>query len=542
MAERVLRIGIVCHGPQLLQWQAECVRELQRVTGVEITLMLEMPRPVKERSASLYRWWMQRPSRTTALRMEGGTTVLDGLPRISTSARPAVDLLQELEPYRLDILLQFTAGELPSSLLQLPRSGVWRIHHGDTTGQVEGVPGLWEAIHGSRSTVAKLVRLTEAGGSVLRSGRFPTFPGSIDATAGGVLLCCALWPAQVCRALLAGDADAAAGADAGPIDLTSRQPGNVEMLRVLLKQGAGKRLAKASAESTSEEWNIGVLPHPVGTLLKDEPSLNVRWLPPPAAGQYRSTPFGLVDQGKLNVLYEKYDRKEGKGLIGRLRPKKDNNLKRSRTLLESDGSLSYPFIVEQDGGIHAVPEQVSTGRVDLYLLDEDRSSLTFVSTLLQEGLYSPTLFQHDGRWWLFGTLAPLKDAMLYAYHADRLEGPYTAHLLNPIKVDLASARPAGTPFRDGEQLWRPARDGSISPGGRIALNHVTELSPTRFREETVKYIEPLKGPWSHGLHTVSKVGDITLVDGMRSPTGKPKRPAGNKASKKRGTKRVRDHQ
>ncbi|MBZ0207804.1 MAG: hypothetical protein K8H89_15920 [Flavobacteriales bacterium] len=542
MAERVLRIGIVCHGPQLLHWQAECVRELQRVTGVELTLVLETRPPSRGNTSILYRWWLQRPSRTSALRMEDGAAVLEGLHRIKATDRSEADLLQELEPYRLDILLQFTAGELPAPLLQLPRSGVWRIHHGDTTGQVQGVPGLWEAFHDSRSTVAKLVRLTEAGGSVLRSGRFPTFLGSIDATAGGVLLCCSLWPAQVCRALLAGDADAAAGADAGPIARANRQPGNVEMLRVLLKQGAGKRLAKASAESTSEEWNIGVLPHPVGTLLKDEPSLNVRWLPPPAAGQYRSTPFGLVDQGRLNVLYEKFDLKMGKGLIGRLRPKKDNNLKRSRTVLESDGSLSYPFIVEQGGAILAVPEQVSTGRVDLYLLDEDRSSLTFVSTLLQEGLYSPTLFEHDGRWWLFGTLAPLEDAMLCAYHADRLEGPYTAHLLNPIKVDLASSRPAGTPFRYEGQLWRPARDGSISPGGRIALNHVTELSPTRFHEEPVKYIEPLKGPWSHGLRTLSKVGDITLVDGMRSPTGKTKRKAGNKASKKRGTKSVRDHQ
>ena len=45
------------------------------------------------------------------------------------------------------------------------------------------------------------------------------------------------------------------------------------------------------------------------------------------------------------------------------------------------------------------------------------------------------------------------------------------------------------------------------------MNRILELSPTSFKEETVSHIGPLTGKWCHGLHTLSAVGDITLVDG-----------------------------
>ncbi|MBL0046216.1 MAG: hypothetical protein IPP33_18030 [Flavobacteriales bacterium] len=42
---------------------------------------------------------------------------------------------------------------------------------------------------------------------------------------------------------------------------------------------------------------------------------------------------------------------------------------------------------------------------------------------------------------------------------------------------------------------------------------VTELTPTTFREEWVKNIGPLKGSvWNAGLHTISAVGEQTLVE------------------------------
>ena len=42
-----------------------------------------------------------------------------------------------------------------------------------------------------------------------------------------------------------------------------------------------------------------------------------------------------------------------------------------------------------------------------------------------------------------------------------------------------------------------------------------ELSPTRFREEVARYIGPIKGSYGQGMHTMSAVGELTLVDGKR---------------------------
>ena len=57
-----------------------------------------------------------------------------------------------------------------------------------------------------------------------------------------------------------------------------------------------------------------------------------------------------------------------------------------------------------------------------------------------------------------------------------------------------------------------------------------------FAEETVRYFEPLKAPWSKGIRTLSAVGDITLVDGMRHSTGKSDR----KKDHKRAAKKSRE--
>jgi hypothetical protein len=238
-------------------------------------------------------------------------------------------------------------------------------------------------------------------------------------------------------------------------------------------------------------------------------------LPAPGPGQHRAGPCGYMADGRLNVLYGKYDASTGKGEICRLRPKRDNVLKRSRTMLASDHVLSHPFLFEHDGQLLVVP-QSSAGRVDLYRIDDANETMEFVRTLLDEPLSAPTVFEHEGRWWLFGTKAPLDEVALHAFHAPRIDGPWTAHPLNPVKMDVRSARPAGTPFIHEGRLYRPAQDHSCTPGWRVALLRVLELTPTAFREELVRTIGPLKGSaWSHGTGTLSAVGNLTLVDGKR---------------------------
>lgn len=538
MAETGLRIGIISEAGKLRHWQLQCLQALLEVPGVELVLFAESASAQQgEKTSILYRRWFARHSPANAMGIVEDPGPLNGIPRIPLRGEPSAAELEKLRGHRPDLFLQFSSADLPESLQDLPRFGTWRFVHGERLLIPDEIPGLREALQEESHVTASLQRPPngQGKGRILRSGSFGMNGRSIDEIAENVLHGCSSWPAQVCRAFLAGDAEAVVGAEAGPLGSRAPSPTNMEMLRLWWKELAGNRGDNGSSQRERGEWNFGVLPQPIASLLEERPSLNVRWLPPPGSGRWRSGPFGIIKDGQLSVLYEKYDRELDKSVIGRLRPKRDNNLKRSRDLLESKGHLSYPFILEHEGVVYVIPEDISSGHVTLYSLNEEQTALTPVRTLLNEPLFSPTLFHHEGRWWLFGTKAPLENTSLYAYHAEHVEGPYSPHLLNPIKTDIRSSRPGGTPFRRGEELWRPAQDHSTAGTVRIALNHVTQLSPDRFAEETVKFFEPLKAPWSKGIRTLSAVGDITLVDGMRHSTGKSTR----KPDRKRTVQKVR---
>ena len=105
---------------------------------------------------------------------------------------------------------------------------------------------------------------------------------------------------------------------------------------------------------------------------------------------------------------------------------------------------------------------------------------------------------------------------LFVWHARNLEGPWEPHALNPVKADIRSSRPAGTPFVHGGMLYRPAQDCSRMYGGGIVINRVVRLTPTEFAEEPAATVEPFsESPFRDGIHTLSGVGDLTLIDSKR---------------------------
>ena len=94
--------------------------------------------------------------------------------------------------------------------------------------------------------------------------------------------------------------------------------------------------------------------------------------------------------------------------------------------------------------------------------------------------------------------------------------PWEAHFLNPVKTDIRSSRPAGTPFSHEGELYRPAQDGSSSYGGSVTITRVDELTPERFREVAVATISPSPSDrYKDGIHTISAAGSRTVVDGRR---------------------------
>lgn len=533
MAEGKLRIGVLCNSMQLQRWQMECLRNLADVPGVEFCLVAmndtgqgsNAKAHVRSWSTALYRAYRHRLWKPPAMNQEDASMLLGRLPRLECRTvkegladRFTPEDLGWIRSHRPDILLRFGFNILRGEILTLPLHGVWSFHHGDELKYRGGPPGLWEIMAGDPITGAVLQRLTDKldAGHILRKGWFKTVDHSLKETVDTVLMHSAVWPAQVCRELLSGNQLAALGKPSNSEAPLYKYPRNFQFLRFLWRQWRNKFQFHKAELNAHEEWNIGVCHQPISSFLNEDGyNTAVQWLPAPAAGQYRADPFGYFLDDQLHVLYERYDQSAGQARIARLRPKQDNNLKRSRTMLDVGRHLSYPFVLEHEGAILVVPEQVALGRVELYRLTADNDGLEPVAVLLEEPLVDPTLFQHEGRWWLLGTKPPLTNVELFAFWSDSIRGPFRPHPLNPVKADIRSSRPAGTPFVHEGMLWRPAQDSSLTYGGRISLNHVQTLTPTSFAEETVKHIEPLTGRWSKGLHTICAVGGLTLVDGKR---------------------------
>ncbi|MCB0764801.1 MAG: hypothetical protein KDB84_08860, partial [Flavobacteriales bacterium] len=527
MAEGRFRVGFLCNDGPLQRWQAEVVRALATIPQVELVVVVKDATVHRQRSllsrilrypwrTALYRAYRDRAAGPRAMRrvQDGPLAHVPEL-RCTPQRTGAIDRferkdLDAIAAFRPDVLMRFGFNILKGGILDLPKHGVWSFHHGDPTRFRGGPPALWEILRNEPITGAVLQRLTDDldAGRILRQGWFSTIDHSLAETVDTVLLQSAIWPAQVIREFLGGNMTAVDGSPPAEKGRLYRYPRNLTFLRFLWKQFANKARFHRQEMNVHEEWNLGILYQPITSLLDPHASVNIRWLPAPAMSTFRADPFGYMGpDGRLNVLYEKYDHATGRGEIARVRPKADNILKRSRTMLKVDGHLSYPYVVQQAGTTYVIPESAEEGRVVLYKVNDANDELERVRVLLEEPLFDPTVVAHEGRWWLFGTKAPLTNVKLYAYHSERLEGPYLPHALNPIKFDIRSARPAGTPFRRGDELWRPAQDSSLTYGGRIAMNRVLELTPDRFREETVLHVEPFRNTvYSGGLHTVSAIG------------------------------------
>jgi len=559
-----LRVGILCEGSIFQRWQVEALRQVMAVPGVQVVLLVQAANASAENpdqgflarqhkrnwGTALYRIYRRKYFAPPAMQQVDAAELLKDIPVLHcapelhgrTEHITAKDL-QRIADHRPDVLLRFGFNILGGAILELPTHGIWSFHHGDPASFRGGPPGLWEIFTGQPVTGAALQRLTPRldGGRILCQGWFKTIDHSLEETVDTVLTHSACWPAQLMRRILSGDEHAAQGTEQAVLGKLYRYPGNFTFLAFLWKLLNNKLRFHRHDLNMHEEWNIGVLYQPIAALLEDKPSLNIRWLPSPGAGSFRADPFGYMgDDGQVNLLYEKFDHSAGFGDISRIRPKKDNVLKRSRSMLNTGMHLSYPYVVQRPDGVYVIPESASSGKVVLYRVSAANDELEPVCTLLEEPLCDPTVFEHEGRWWMLGTKAPLTNVALYAYHAERLEGPYVPHLLNPIKLDIASARPGGTPFHHNGVLWRPGQDSSETYGGRIALNRVLELTPERFKEETVKHIGPFGGSiWNKGMHTLSALGDLTFIDGKRF-VSVPERRREAKERKLRRLKRSRE--
>jgi hypothetical protein len=421
-----------------------------------------------------------------------------------------------IQEMKLDFILRFAFGIIRGAILDTAKYGVWSFHHDDPDKYRGAPPGFWEIYYGDPVTGAILQRLTDRldGGIVLHRGWFRTERTSYVANRDRALMGAASWPARVCKEILAGrlTQPMKPSPTKAPIYVA---PNNWQTLVFLW------RLLKARAEDKyrwfckTEQWNVGVVTEPIQRLCHARIAPQAEWLPELPRHRYRADPFGIQGRDGAWVLVEDFNYTTRKGHISAIRL--GSKAQDAGPVLRMPFHLSYPFLFNYAGSIYCVPEAWQSNGVAIYRASEFPTKWEVVADVLPgSSAVDPTVFHHNGLWWLFFTIHPESDTQLHAYWSRSPEGPWTAHLLNPLKTDVRSSRPAGTPFRDNGALIRPAQDCSEGYGTAVVLNRVLDLSPMVFQEEVIARILPNpRSRYRDGFHTVSRMGCCTLVDGKR---------------------------
>jgi hypothetical protein len=471
----------------LEQWQLRCVERLEQWADLTGVIVASSPRgsgiDVEKRFAHV--------------------------PRLSVADLQGTD-------GACDFVLRLGRVPMPLELAAGSRRGVWYFEHED---EGDVLPFLRELRDAEDVTRAALIRREVDGAAILEEGFFPTNKLSYAAGRQRVEDAIAEWPARVCRRMSEADQGRVAGthAAANAPNHGDRRP-RLLPLRAII---ARRRLALAWARLFRHpQWNVGVIDAPVETLLapgafRDD---QIRWLPLASRRSFFADPFAAVRGDTLHVLCEEFDYRDSKGRICSFELPEARSPTASAPALVLPLHASYPFLVEHEGEIYCVPETSTANEIALFCALEFPRRWSKAAVLVPDfpGV-DPTVFQHEGRWWLLCTRGgPLEDVELWAWHASDLLGPWTEHASNPVKTDVRGARPGGRPFVHERQLYRPAQDCARRYGWRIAIQRVIELTPNDFREEQVSVLEAAPdSEFPRGRHTLTVLPGVTLIDGRR---------------------------
>jgi hypothetical protein len=268
-----------------------------------------------------------------------------------------------------------------------------------------------------------------------------------------------------------------------------------------------------------DQWNVGWADLPIASFLHSSHSESVQWLKPPRRSEFLADPFGVWRDGRLTILYEHFSYRDTRGSIAAIEPASGSRCAEVQIGPRPAVHLSYPFLVEVEGRLLCIPESHAAREIGLYEIGRFPDRWVKVANLLEGiSIVDATIFRHEGTWWLAGSEPDTKGITceLHLWHAAAITGPWHPHAANPVKTDIRSARPGGTPFYDNGVLYRPAQDCSKTYGGRVVINRVVTLTTTAFEETPAAVLEPdPAGRYPAGLHTLSQVGNITLIDGKR---------------------------
>lgn len=391
---------------------------------------------------------------------------------------PVVDALRE---GGFDIVLKFGMGLMrvpPPERLPMP---ILSYHHGDPDLYRGRPAGFWEMMHG-HPVMGQIVQVL---GNKLDAGHVVAFAET------------RVIPYSYRRTLIESYRHSSLLINEAVRNATSRTylpkpckgrnyrlPGNAEVVRFVLRAAwqAARRMAYGAF--VEKRWKVSLASCDPGALH----SLVLGGdFPPPE--QWRTIPTGrgyvfyadpFFSDAPKGILVEALNRRSGLGELVIVEGD------RHRPVSDGRGHYSYPSTINVNGDQLIVPEICLWSPPRLYALAGDR--LSEVAPLRVAGsprIADPTLVEHEGHFYLFGSPVSHGTNILNLWTSDRLEGLFEPHPESPLRISPQGGRMAGGLLRIGGRLIRFGQSFERLYGDGIVAFEVEALTPDTYRERRI---------------------------------------------------------
>lgn len=451
------------------------------------------------------------------------TPMKDGFQDIFTK-----DDCATIEKLNLDVLLKHEFGIIKGEILNIPKYGIWSLHHSDADVGREEPSGFWEVYNKSGVTGVTLRVLKDDFddvGKVIQRGFYNThdfwylnneriLDNSVE------LILKQLGLLYVNREL-----------EADPDDVYNDRlytpPTPFQIIDYILNkypECAARKFWETlkscfKVDDSKYVWKL----HIGKGCIKDFALSALKTIEPPG-GESWANPFLIEHEKRIYVFFENYEysRQKGKVSAGIIEEGQITGVSDS---LDVDYHLSYPFVFKHNNEIFMIPDTGAMKRLDIWKCDAFPNQWSLEKTCFEGvSLRNSSIAQDsNNQFWLFTSIAYGKmldhDCHLYVFKIDSpMMNEIVPHKLNPVVTDSKSARNAGNIHIDKKgRLIRPSQANQNGIHGEcLNLCHVKKLTLDSYEEEVLETIAPT---FKHGLrstHHVSQTSGIFVMDGCHA--------------------------
>ncbi len=434
------------------------------------------------------------------------------------------DDVATIRGHDLDVLIRIGFRILRGDVLSAARCGVWSLHHGDNRVNRGGPAGFWEVYEGWPETGSVLQILTEDldGGLVIYRSASQTI-GAVELNKANYYWKTLAFVPRMLKRLRDEGAEAFLASverEDHPLFYSRRlyrSPGNVTMLRLVLRRFARSLRTRVRSRLFIDQWILLYADSPDGAMSRSLWRFK-RLMPP--KDRFWADPFVVEESGRHFVFFEEVVNAQGRGRIMYVVIDDQGSPGEPSVALERPYHLSYPFVFSHEGEYYMVPETAQRRVIELYRCVGFPDRWEFVMPLMED-VYAcdATLLRDGDRWWMFANIREHDGASsldeLFLFSAPELmTSDWVPHPLNPIVSDVTRSRPAGRIFRHGGKLYRPSQDSGGRYGRAMKINHILMLTESEYREEAVSEIEPLWDKRVLATHTLNHEANITVCDAL----------------------------